>query len=227
MPESENPEVPELLPAAKFEDLPYDCQLLVLEYLLDLDWGAARLRLRMVPSTAARIKKREDVQSVVAQRMADRAYRVQVSSDDVLRIIWSEIQALRTADDGELFAEDGSILPVTEWPDEYRRGLVAGYVVENKFERSHDGTVADAEGRSSWDKSGKITKIKIAPRKKVLLEFLELAMRHTSVSSAFVQPKVEITVSHVEQTVVNLAAVCTIEQLEELRRLALTGEAGK
>lgn len=191
---SDNPEVPELLPSARFEDLPYDCQLLVSEYLIDLDWSASRLRLRMVPSAAARIKKREDVQSVIAQRMADRAYRVQCTSDDVLRIIWNEIQALRTADDGELFAEDGSILPVAEWPDEYRRGLVAGYEVESKFERSHDGAVADPEGRSSWDKTGTITKVKIAPRKKLLLEYLELATRHTSISGGFIAPTVDVHV---------------------------------
>lgn len=218
MPESENPKVPELLPAAKFEDLPYDCQLLVSEYLLDLDWGAARLRLRMVPSTAARIKKREDVQSVVAQRMADRAYRVQVSSDDVLRIIWSEIQALRTADDGELFADDGSILPVTEWPDEYRRGLVIDYAVESKFERSHDGEVKDTEGRSAWDKTGTITRVKIAPRKKLLLEFLELAMRHTSVSSAFVQPQtIEANIHVTIEDKLQRARLIAAETVKEIR----------
>ena len=45
-------------------------------------------------------------------------------------------------------------------------------------------------------------------------------MRHKAVD-AMIQPRSDVTaVAVVSNTVVNLAQVCTVEQLEELRRLA-------
>ena len=115
--------------------------------------------------------------------------------------------------------DDGSFRPISEWPAIWQRMVEGGDVeVETSSERSHDGQTKDKAG--GWDVAGTVTKVKyrFGPRHK----WVELAMRHKAVD-AMIQPRSDVTaVAVVSNTVVNLAQVCTMEQLEELRRLAQT-----
>jgi len=115
--------------------------------------------------------------------------------------------------------DDHTFKPRSEWPEIWDRMEEAGDVdVEYEKVRSHDGE--DTEGLGGWETGSKVVvkvKLKFASRVKLL----ELAMKHRGVN-AMVQPQQTTVVElheHRDQ-VVNLAAVCTLEQLEELKRRA-------
>ena len=173
----------------ELEALPYIQQLYVQQYLLDLNPRAVRDRLRIQQADWERIRRcrrTEDcihcqVEHVIQLAIHQRNYRVQYTAYDVLRVLVEEINTLRNADIADLYDGDGKLLPVTKWPEEFQRGLVEGIEQEDLYERSHDGE--HGENRAGWDKSGTVTKIKLASRKKLLLQALELAGRHTGVGA--------------------------------------------
>jgi phage terminase small subunit len=65
----------------------------------------------MLPKTQARI----------AARQAARTERTDVDSDFVLRRLLAEVNA----DAADLYGADGQLLPVPQWPEVWRRGLVS------------------------------------------------------------------------------------------------------
>lgn len=113
--------------------------------------------------------------------------------------------------------DDGSFLPISEWPDIWQRMYEGGDIeVETKSERSHDGERKDKDG--GWDEAGTVTKVKFrfASRQRLL----ELAMKHKAVNAM-----VQATNTNID---VNIAVV-TAEQARELsaaqKRLARVVEA--
>ncbi len=166
-----------LEPAYSYETLAKDrYRDFIDQYLIDLDAQKAGRRCGFrTPNTATTLMNRADVRAVIDQRLAERSYRVQVTADDVLLKLWQMANA-RLSD---LRAEDGSILPMKDWPEVFQSGLVQGFEQEDTYKRSHDGEVADEDGKKSWDKSGRITKIKLVDR----LKLLELLGRHVQVKA--------------------------------------------
>lgn len=126
------------------------------------------------------------VEACIQLAIHERNHRVQVTADDVLRLIIEEIAALRGADLRDLYDDDGRLLPVADWPDEWRKGLVEGIEHEDLMDRSHDGVQAGES--KAWDKVGTVTKVKLASRKKLLMQAIELLGRHTGVN-AFPTPR--------------------------------------
>ncbi|MDR5859416.1 terminase small subunit [Halomonas eurihalina] len=93
------------------------------EYLVDLNATQAAIRAGYSEKTASRIGPqllgKTCVADAIEKRKALRSERTQVDADYVLhRLV--EIDQMDVAD---ILADDGSILPVREWPQSWRRTL--------------------------------------------------------------------------------------------------------
>jgi phage terminase small subunit len=133
-------------------------ELFCREYLVDLNAsGAAERAGYSSPASSARhLMAHPDVLARIDRRIEERNQRVGVDADWVLKRLAEEVDA----DLVELFDADGSVKPIQQWPEVWRRGLVAGIDV---FER--DGSVT--------------TKIKLSDR----IKRLELIGRHVGVGA--------------------------------------------
>lgn len=161
------------------------------QYLIDLDAQKAGRRCGFrTPNTAHTLMHREDVRAVIDQRLAERSYRVQVTADDVLLELWETVLELKTADLKDVLDANGSVRPIEDWPEVWRKGLVVGMDVEDTYERSKDGVVAGES--KAWDKSGRISKIKVVDRMKLRATYLELLGRHVNVKAFEEKATVEI-----------------------------------
>lgn len=153
-------------------------RLFVLEYLKDFNATQAAIRAGYSEKTASQIAY-ELLQNplVVAQienEKAQRLDRLQVDADWMLKRLIHEAEA----DLAELYDDDGRLKPVNEWPEIWRKGLVAGIEVEELFEgrgedREHVGT---------------LRKVKLADRTKRL----ELIGRHVDVQAFTDKKKIEV-----------------------------------
>ena len=158
------------------------------EFLVDLKPCPAAVRAGFKPAAGTWLMQREDVRAVIESRMAERAFRVQVTSDMVLTELWAQVArllAMLDTDLRDINTDDGKLKPIIEWPEIWRTAMVNGIEVEELFERSKDG------GDSSWDKSGEVRKIKRESRlaiERQIKETLELIGRHTSIK-AFETPR--------------------------------------
>lgn len=131
------------------------------EYLKDLNATAAAIRAGYSAKTAEwlgpRLATKSHVAAAIAAKMAERSQRTQVDADWLLR----RLADIADADMADLYAEDGTLKPVREWPVVWRKGLVAGVeVVEEKG-------------------GGLLRKVKLADR----LKGLELIGRHIDVGA--------------------------------------------
>ncbi|SEN68264.1 terminase small subunit [Halomonas caseinilytica] len=95
------------------------------EYLKDLNAAQAYQRAgykakgNAAETNAARLLRNAQVQQAIQERKAQRSERTKVDADYVLhRLV--EIDQMDVAD---ILADDGSILPVREWPQSWRRTL--------------------------------------------------------------------------------------------------------
>lgn len=140
---------------------------------------------------AFRLLKRADVQALIQQYVDGVTKRTVWNAARVLERLGEIVDA----DIAEIYAEDGSLKPLKEWPKYWRR-LVTRIESEQKFERSKDG------GDQSWDPAAKLLKIHIGER----LKALELIGRHKAVD-AFVQQK--------QQTDINVTIV-TAEKARQI-----------
>lgn len=145
----------------------------VAEYLVDLNAAAAARRAGYSERTANRIAAENLSKPVVAAAIsaaqAERAQRTQIDADWVLK----RLAALADADLAEIYGADGQLKPVADWPDAWRRGLVAG--VETLEERV-DGVVV-----------GHVRKVKLADR----VRLLDLIGKHVAVGAW--REKLELT----------------------------------
>lgn len=99
-----------------------------------------------------------DVAAFVAEAQAKRSERTEINADWVLKRLAEEA----TADVGDLYADDGRIKPVHEWPLIWRQGLVAGLEVE---------TIGEGVGH--------LTKVKLSDR----IKRIELIGKHVGVQA--------------------------------------------
>lgn len=144
----------------------------VAEYLVDLNAAAAARRAGYSERVANRIGSenlsKQDIAAAIAQAQAERAKRTQIDADWVLR----RLADLASADLADIMHPDGSLKPVAEWPEVWRKGLIAGVEVFEEFAGS-----GEARTQIGWTK-----KVKIADR----LKALEMIGRHVSVG-AFIE----------------------------------------
>lgn len=137
-------------------------QRFVDEYLLDLNGTQAAIRAGYSAKTAneqaARLLTYASVSAAILEAKRARSERTKVNADWLLDRLADET----VADIADLYAEDGSVKPVHQWPMIWRQGLVAGIEVERI-----------AEGM------GTVTKIKISDR----LKRLELIGKHIDVQA--------------------------------------------
>lgn len=147
------------------------------EYLIDLSaTGAARragYSERMAQHIGYQLLQKSPVQEAIAALKAARSQRTQIDADWLLR----RLAAQADADLADLYDEQGGLKPVREWPDVWRRGLVAGIETFEEFEGQGD------ERRLV----GHTKKLKLFDR----IKNLELIGRHVNVG-AF-REKVELT----------------------------------
>lgn len=141
----------------------------VAEYLIDLNAAAAARRAGYAEKRAdamghENLRKPEIAQAIAAAQ-AERAKRTQIDADWVLR----RLAELASADLADIMQADGSLKPVAEWPEVWRKGLVAGVEVLEEFAGS-----GEARTQIGWTK-----KVKIADR----LKALEMIGRHVTVGA--------------------------------------------
>lgn len=106
------------------------------------------------------------VSAAIATAKATRSERTQIDADWVLRTLAAE----KTADLADLYDENGNLLPVREWPEVWRRGVVTG--VESFEEYDYD----DEGVRRSV---GRVRKVRLSDR----IKHIELIGKHVDVQA--------------------------------------------
>lgn len=137
----------------------------VAEYLIDLNATQAAIRAGYSPKTANRIGPelltKPTVAAAVSAAQSQRAERTKIDADWVLIRLAEEANA----DIADLYAEDGSLRPVHDWPEIWRKGLVAGIDVE--------------EIREEGVAIGVVRKLKLSDR----IKRIELIGKHVNVQA--------------------------------------------
>ncbi|TAU22555.1 terminase small subunit [Rhizobium leguminosarum] len=104
------------------------------EYLKDLSGKEAAIRAgfsrHSAKDQASQMLANSEIAAAVDDAKIARSQRTAIDSDWVLQRLAGEA----TADLADLYADNGSILPVEEWPLVWRQGLVAGIEVEELYE---------------------------------------------------------------------------------------------
>jgi len=97
----------------------------VQEYLKDMSPARAAKRAgyggKNLDAVGSQVLGQALVQARIAEAQAIRLARTQVDSDFVLKRLLEEINA----DAGDLYDDDGRLLPVKQWPEVWRRGMVS------------------------------------------------------------------------------------------------------
>lgn len=140
-------------------------QRFVDEYLIDLNASQAAIRTGYSEKTAGAIGfellKKPEISEAIETAMANRSERTKINADWLLSRLASEAEA----DVGDLYGEDGQLLPIKEWPLIWRQGLVAGIDIEE----------IKAEGVTM----GMVKKIRVSDR----VKRLELIGKHIRVNA--------------------------------------------
>lgn len=143
--------------------------LFVAEYLKDLNASAAARRAGYSANRADAMGfenlRKPEISEAIAAAKAERAERVQVDADWVLRRLHEEA----TADLAALFNDQGGMRPIGEWPETFRRGLVVGIESFEEYAGRGDERVA----------VGMVRKIKLSDR----IKHVELIGKHVDVGA--------------------------------------------
>lgn len=135
------------------------------EYLIDLNATQAAIRAGYSEKTAAAVGhenlRKPKIADAIASAQRERSDRTQIDADWVLKRLAGEADA----DLADLYDATGGLKPVREWPEVWRKGLVAGLDVE---EIRIDGAVV-----------GQIRKVKLSDR----LKRIELIGKHVNVQA--------------------------------------------
>ena len=139
------------------------------EYLVDLNAKQAAIRAgysaRTAKEQAHQLLAKPQVQALIQNAQRARSERTQIDADWLLRRLADQADA-NLAD---LFNADGSMKAVVDWPEVWRKGLVAGVEVFEEFA----GTGKDRV-QVGW-----VRKVKLVDR----LKGLELIGRHVVVGA--------------------------------------------
>lgn len=176
-------------------------QRFVDEYMKDLNATQAAIRAGYSARTAEwqgpQLLGKPHVAKAVQDAKAQRSERTKIDADWVLRRLADQADA----DMSDLYTEGGTLKPVKDWPEVWRKGLVAGVEVIEEYERSDDG------GR---ELIGHTKKVKLFDR----MKNLELIGKHVFVG-AFAEKlmmtgKVETTPAQLDVSQLSTAALAEI-----------------
>lgn len=110
----------------------------VREYLIDLNATQAAIRCGYSAKTAysqgQRLLKDVEVAAEIDRLKIERMGRIEVDADYVLRRLYE----MAEADRADLYDESGALLPVREWPEVWRKGMVTGIEVNELWEGRGD-----------------------------------------------------------------------------------------
>lgn len=171
------------------------------QYLIDLNATQAAIRAGYSAKTAEQIGyqllQKPSVAQKISSLMAERSERTKIDADWVLRRLADQADA----DMSDLYTDGGTLKPVKDWPEVWRKGLVAGVEVIEEYERSEDG------GR---ELVGHTKKVKLFDR----MKNLELIGKHVFVG-AFAEKlmmtgKVETTPAQLDVSQLSTAALAEI-----------------
>jgi len=144
-------------------------QQFIFEYLKDLNATQAAIRAGYSKRTANRIGTENLSKPVIADairmEMQARQERTKVDADWLLTRLALEADA----DLADLFTEEGILKQVNEWPDIWRKGLVAGVDIYEDYSGSGDES----------QKVGQTVKIKVSDR----VKRLDLIGKHIDVQA--------------------------------------------
>jgi phage terminase small subunit len=139
------------------------------EYLQDLNGTQAAIRAGYSEKTAneqaAQLLKKPEVAKAIEAAKDKRSERADVDALWVLKRLHEEA----TADIADLYDDSGNLLPVKEWPEVWRQGLVQGVEVEELFE----GHGKDRQ------RVGTVRKVRLDPR----VRRIELIGKHVGVKA--------------------------------------------
>lgn len=139
------------------------------EYLADLNATQAAIRAGYSAKTAASVGaenlRKPQIAQAVAQAKAKRSERTKVDADWLL----SRLAAEADADVADLYYPEGGLKPVHEWPEIWRKGLVAGIDVEQRFVFEDGEKIPD----------GYVVKLRLSDR----IKRLELIGKHVDVQA--------------------------------------------
>lgn len=146
----------------------------VREYLADPGLNASAAYMRAYPKAkpasarveASRLLANPNIAEAVAKLMAERCKRTEIDADWVLRRLHSEA----IADLADLYDANGNLRPISDWPEVWRTGLVAG--IETTQER--DG--ADEDGKPQY---ATVRKVKLTDRARLV----EMIGKHVNVGA--------------------------------------------
>lgn len=145
--------------------------LFVQEYLKDLNATQAAIRAGYSRKTAqeqgSRLLSNVMVAKAIEEANANRLERVSYNADTLL----ADLLEQHKADLADLFAPDGSMKPIHDWPKVWRQGLVSGIEVEEIFE-------GEGEGEDKT-KAGQVHKLRLSDR----VKRLELIGKHIGVGA--------------------------------------------
>lgn len=135
------------------------------EYLVDLNATHAAIRAgyseRTAYSKGNALLRHPEVATEIATAKLARSERTRVDADWLLARLAAEVEA----DIADLYDDNGALKPVKEWPEIWRKGLVAGLDVEE----------IKADGRTV----GLIRKVKLSDRTRRL----EMIGKHIDVAA--------------------------------------------
>ena len=160
------------------------------EYIVDFNATQAAIRAGYSKKTAhsqgPRLLDNVGVQAEVKRLIDTRADKVGFDAEELLRILAEDVNA----DVAGLFDDDGVLLQPYQWPERFRKGLVAGLDITQLFERDEHG---------NKNQIGIVTKIKLADRTKLK----ELAGKHVNIG-AF-KDRVEHSVDQTLEDILSMA----------------------
>ncbi len=108
--------------------------MFVREYLVDLNATQAAIRAGYSAKRADAIAhenlRKPVIAKAIAAAMKARADAVEISAEDVLRMLADEARA----DLADLYDDSGNLRPIRDWPLAWRRGLVVGIESFEEFD---------------------------------------------------------------------------------------------
>jgi len=144
-------------------------KLFCYEYLIDLNATQAAIRAGYSEKTAYSIGNenlnKPEIAETIAKCKIKRSERTQIDADWLLTRLADEAEA----DVADLYNEAGGLKPVHEWPEIWRKGLVAGLDVHQEY--------AYEDGQKIPD--GLIMKVRLSDR----IKRLELIGKHVDVQA--------------------------------------------